>query len=65
MEEHVPTYEEALSLFHEFNKGDSLLKHGYAVEGVMRYMARKRGEDEQKWGIIGLVHLRHIYSITL
>lgn len=56
MEEHVPTYEEALSLFNEFNKGDSLLKHGYAVEGVMRYMARKRGEDEQKWGIIGLVH---------
>jgi predicted hydrolase (HD superfamily) len=56
MEEHVPTYEEALLLFNEFNKGDSLLKHGYAVEGVMRYMARKRGEDEQKWGIIGLVH---------
>lgn len=56
MEEHIPTYEEALALFNEFNKSDSLVKHGYAVEGVMRYMARKRGEDEQKWGIIGLVH---------
>jgi predicted hydrolase (HD superfamily) len=56
VKEHVPTYDEALSLFKEFNKSDSLLKHGYAVEGVMRYMARKRGEDEQKWGIIGLVH---------
>jgi len=56
MEEHIPTYEEALALFNEFNKSDSLLKHGYAVEGVMRYIARKRGEDEQKWGIIGLVH---------
>ncbi len=56
MQEHVPTYDEALSLFKEFNKSDSLLKHGYAVEGVMRYMARKRGEDEQQWGIIGLLH---------
>jgi predicted hydrolase (HD superfamily) len=27
-----------------------------AVEGVMRYMARKRGEDEEKWGVIGLIH---------
>jgi predicted hydrolase (HD superfamily) len=27
-----------------------------AVEGVMRYVARKRGENEEKWGVIGLVH---------
>jgi putative nucleotidyltransferase with HDIG domain len=32
------------------------LKHAYAVEGVMRYMARKKGGDEEKWGIIGLMH---------
>jgi len=56
MQEHIPTYDEALTLFKEFNKSASLLKHAYAVEGVMRYMARKRGEDEEKWGIIGLVH---------
>ena len=56
MEEHIPSYEEALSLFKEFNKSDSLLKHAYTVEEVMRYMARKSGEDEEKWGIIGLVH---------
>jgi putative nucleotidyltransferase with HDIG domain len=56
MPEHVPTYDEALALLKEFNKSDSLLKHAYAVEGVMRYMARKYGEDETKWGIIGLVH---------
>ena len=56
MEEHIPSYDEALSLFKEFNKSDSLLKHAYTVEGVMRYMARKSGEDEEKWGIIGLVH---------
>ena len=56
MQEHVPTYDEALSLFKEFNKSDSLLKHAYAVGGVMRYIAQKRGEDEEKWEIIGLVH---------
>lgn len=56
MPEHIPTYDEALSLLKEFNKSESLLKHAYSVEGVMRYMARKRGEDEEKWGIIGLVH---------
>jgi predicted hydrolase (HD superfamily) len=56
MQEHIPGYEEALALLKEFNKNESLLKHAYAVEGIMRYMARKRGEDEEKWGIIGLVH---------
>jgi len=56
MQEHVPTYDKALSLLKEFNKNESLLKHAYSVEGVMRYMARKRGEDEEKWGIIGLLH---------
>ena len=56
MPEHIPTYDEALSLFKEFNQSESLLKHAYCVEGVMRYMARKAGEDEGKWGIIGLVH---------
>ena len=56
MPEHVPTYEEARALLKEFNKGESLLKHACAVEGVMRYMAQKLGEDEEKWGIVGLVH---------
>jgi len=56
MEEHTPTYDEALSIFKEFNRGDSLLKHAYSVEGVMRYMARKIGQDEEKWGIVGLTH---------
>jgi len=56
MQEHVPTYEEALSLLREYNHSESLLKHAYAVEGAMRYIARKRGEDEEKWAIIGLIH---------
>jgi putative nucleotidyltransferase with HDIG domain len=52
----VPTREEAYQLLTEYNKSDSLTKHALAVEGVMRYFARKRGEDEEKWGVIGLVH---------
>ncbi len=52
----APTRDEALTLLKEFNHTSSLVKHALAVEGVMRYMARKRGEDEEKWGIIGLVH---------
>jgi putative nucleotidyltransferase with HDIG domain len=56
MQKQVPTYDEALSLFMEFNQSESLLKHAYCVEGVMRYMALKTGEDEEKWGIVGLLH---------
>ena len=56
VEPKVPTRAVALELLHRFNEGDSLRKHAYAVEGVMRYMARKRGQDEEKWGIIGLIH---------
>ena len=52
----IPTREEALELFRRYNKSDSLYKHALSVEAVMRYMARKHGEDEEKWGIIGLVH---------
>ena len=56
MESNVPTREEALALLKQYNKNESLIKHAMAVEGVMRYIARKRGEDEEKWGVIGLIH---------
>ena len=56
MEQKRPTRQEALELLHQYNESDSLRKHAYAVEGVMRYIARKRGEDEEKWGIVGLIH---------
>ena len=56
MEQHKPSRAEALQLLHEYNGSDSLRKHAYAVEGVMRHVARKRGEDEEKWGVIGLIH---------
>jgi len=52
----VPAREIALELFRKYNKSESLLKHALSVEGVMRYMAKKAGEDEEKWGIIGLIH---------
>ncbi len=52
----TPTREIALKLFKQYNKSESLLKHALSVEGVMRYMAKKYGEDEGKWGIIGLIH---------
>ena len=56
MAEVKPSREEAFSLLKEYNKNEGLLKHALAVEAVMRYCARKRGEDEEKWGVIGLVH---------
>jgi predicted hydrolase (HD superfamily) len=52
----VPTRNTAFELFKKYNKSESLLKHALSVEGVMRYMAKKHGEDEEKWGIIGLIH---------
>ena len=52
----IPTRENAWILFKKFNESESLTKHALAVEAVMRYMARKYGEDEEKWGIIGLIH---------
>ena len=54
--EKIPTREEAWKLFKKYNQTESLSKHALAVEGVMRYMARKHGGDEEKWGLIGLVH---------
>jgi putative nucleotidyltransferase with HDIG domain len=56
MGSNVPTREEAMALLRQYNKNESLIKHAMAVEGVMRYIARKRGEDEEKWGVIGLIH---------
>jgi predicted hydrolase (HD superfamily) len=56
MPDTIPTHEMALDLFKKYNKSDSLMKHALSVEGVMRYMAKKTGEDEEKWGIVGLIH---------
>ncbi len=55
-EPNVPTRDDALTLLKTYNRNESLIKHALAVEGVMRYMAHKRDEDEEKWGIVGLIH---------
>ena len=56
METRIPTREEAFALLKTHNQSESLIKHALAVEGVMRHFAAKRGEDPDKWGIIGLIH---------
>lgn len=56
MNRHTPTREEALNLLKEYTSSEALINHALSVEGVMRYLAEKFGEDKEKWGIIGLVH---------
>ncbi|MBC7232680.1 MAG: HDIG domain-containing protein [Chloroflexi bacterium] len=48
--------EDAWKLLTEFTQSPSLIKHALAVEAAMRAYARKFGEDEEKWGIVGLIH---------
>jgi len=48
--------DDALSLVHEYTESDALRKHMYAVEAAMRGYARKLGEDEEAWGLVGLLH---------
>jgi len=50
------SYNDALSLMHEYTKSDALRKHMYAVESAMRAYARKFGEDEETWAITGVLH---------
>ena len=49
-------YNKALELMHEFVKNENLRKHMYCVSEAMRQYARKYGEDEEKWAIVGLLH---------
>ena len=50
------TRADALALLHEYTKSDALIKHMLAVEAAMLAYARKFGEDEEKWRIVGLLH---------
>lgn len=51
-----PNREQAWALFTKYNETEALQKHAKTVEGVMRHFARLYGEDEEKWGVIGLLH---------
>jgi putative nucleotidyltransferase with HDIG domain len=48
--------DDALALMHEYTESDALRKHMYAVEAAMRAYARHYGEDEDTWGLVGLLH---------
>lgn len=52
----LPSRESTLALMHEYTASESLRKHMLAVEGAMRAYAGKFGEDEERWGITGLIH---------
>jgi len=47
---------DALALLHEYTQNSSLAKHMLAVEAAMRAYARKLNQDEETWGIVGLLH---------
>jgi predicted hydrolase (HD superfamily) len=51
-----PTREEAWNLVCEWIQSESLRKHLLATEAALRASARRYGEDENLWGITGLVH---------
>jgi putative nucleotidyltransferase with HDIG domain len=50
------TREEAWQLVCEWIQNENMRKHLLAVEAAMRFYARKFGEDEEKWGLVGLLH---------
>jgi len=54
--ERVISRDEAWQLLIEHTTNPSLIKHALAVEAAMRAEARRVGEDESVWGVVGLVH---------
>ena len=52
----VVNREDAWDLMCQWTESDSLRKHMLAVEAAMRAYARRFGEDEEKWGVTGLLH---------
>jgi putative nucleotidyltransferase with HDIG domain len=47
---------EALNIVHEYVKNENLIRHMLAVEAAMRFYAEKYGEDQDTWGITGILH---------
>lgn len=52
----MPDRTHAWNLVCEYTQSDSLRRHMLAVEAAVRAYARKFGEDEEKWGLVGLLH---------
>lgn len=51
-----PTREDAWRILTEHVRGPNLIAHALAVEAAMRRIARKKGADEEFWGVVGLIH---------
>ena len=52
----MPTREQALGLVKKYNKEESHIHHAIAVENAMRHFAKLYSEDEDLWGVAGLLH---------
>jgi putative nucleotidyltransferase with HDIG domain len=48
--------DDALAIVHEYVKNESLVNHMLSVEAAMRFYAKLYGEDEDKWGVVGILH---------
>jgi len=51
-----PNREEILDSIHGNVQDKNMIKHMLATEAIMRALARKLGENEEEWGITGLIH---------
>jgi putative nucleotidyltransferase with HDIG domain len=56
VETHRPTREEAWGLVTEMTESETLRRHMRSVEAAMRAYARRFGEDEERWAVLGLIH---------
>ena len=52
----LPDRDQALALLQEYTQKPGLIKHALAVEAALRAYAKKHGEDEHAWGMVGLLH---------
>ena len=52
----LPTRDDALALMHQHVRSESLRRHMYSVEAACRAYARRWGEDEEPYGLAGLLH---------
>jgi predicted hydrolase (HD superfamily) len=56
VETHTPTRDEAWELVTELTQSETLRRHMRSVEAAMRAYARRFSEDEERWGVLGLIH---------
>ena len=54
--ERLASRDEAWDLLCQYTEKEGLRKHALAVEAAMRHYARLQGEDEELWGLTGLLH---------